>query len=111
LQRPLITLHTRRDQQVPYVHELLYQYKTLASGALFTRHLNLPVDRYEHCNFNANEVLFSFGIMLAYDGALDQSRLSPSLKSDVKAELARRMRTAGLSLSAWDAAGTLHIQK
>ncbi|MEP6915775.1 MAG: prolyl oligopeptidase family serine peptidase [Acidobacteriota bacterium] len=111
LQRPLITLHTRRDQQVPYGHELLYQFKTLASGALFTRHLNLPVDRYEHCNFNVNEVLFSFAMMLAYDGALDQSRLSPSLKSDVRAELARRMRTAGMSLSSWDAAGTLHIQK
>jgi pimeloyl-ACP methyl ester carboxylesterase len=111
LQRPLITLHTRRDQQVPYPHELLYQLKTLASGALLTRHLNLPVDRFEHCNFNVNEVLFSFGMMLAYDGALDQSTLSPALKRDVQAELARRMRTAGQSLSGWDAAGTLQIQK
>jgi pimeloyl-ACP methyl ester carboxylesterase len=72
LQRPLITLHTRRDQQVPYWHEQLYQFKTLASGALFTRHLNLAVDRYEHCNFTAEEVLFSFGMMLAYDGSLSQ---------------------------------------
>jgi hypothetical protein len=70
LQRPLITLHTRRDQQVPYWHEQLYQLKTLASGALFTRHLNLAVDRYEHCNFTSEEVLFSFAVMLAYDNSL-----------------------------------------
>ena len=72
LQRPLITLHTRRDQQVPYWHEQLYQLKTLASGSLYTRHLNLAVDRYEHCNFTPEEVLFSFGMMLAYDGSLSQ---------------------------------------
>jgi pimeloyl-ACP methyl ester carboxylesterase len=72
LERPLITLHTRRDQQVPYWHEQLYQLKTLASGALFTRHLNLAVDRYEHCNFTPEEVLFSFAVMLAYDGSLPQ---------------------------------------
>ena len=72
LVRPLITLHTRRDQQVPYWHEQLYQLKTLASGALFTRHLNLAIDRFEHCNFTAEEVLFSFAVMLAYDGSLPQ---------------------------------------
>jgi pimeloyl-ACP methyl ester carboxylesterase len=73
LERPLITLHTRRDQQVPYWHEQLYQLKTLASGALFTRHLNLPVDRYEHCAFTREEVLFSFAMMLAYDDKLSQA--------------------------------------
>jgi len=72
LVRPLITLHTRRDQQVPYWHELLYQLKTFASGALFTRHLNLAIDRFEHCNFTAEEVLFSFAVMLAYDDSLAQ---------------------------------------
>jgi pimeloyl-ACP methyl ester carboxylesterase len=71
LQRPLITLHTRQDQQVPYVHEKLYTLKSLASGAFLARHLNIPIDRFEHCNFTADEVLFSFAVMVHYDGILD----------------------------------------
>ena len=70
LQRPLITLHTTKDQQVPYCHEVLYILKTLASGSFLTRHLNIPVDRFEHCNFTADEVLSSFAIMLFYDANL-----------------------------------------
>jgi pimeloyl-ACP methyl ester carboxylesterase len=70
LQRPLITLHTLRDQQVPYAHEQLYILKTLASGSYLTRHLNIPIDRFEHCNFTTDEVLVSFGLMLFYDGAI-----------------------------------------
>ena len=70
LKRPLVTLHTLRDQQVPYFHEQLYALKTLRSGSLFTRHLNLPVDRFGHCNFTAEEALFGFFVMLFYDGIL-----------------------------------------
>jgi pimeloyl-ACP methyl ester carboxylesterase len=71
LTRPLITLHTLRDQQVPYFHEQIYDWKTLFSGSLFTRHLNIPIDRYGHCNFTRDEALFGFAIMLLYDGLLD----------------------------------------
>jgi pimeloyl-ACP methyl ester carboxylesterase len=106
LQRPLITLHTRRDQQVPYWHEQLYQLKTLASGALLTRHLNIPIDRYGHCEFTRNEALFSFAMMLLYDGSLDQTSTLPA---DVRTELQRRLRTAGMTLQEWDKAGTLQI--
>ena len=72
LTRPLITLHTTRDQQVPYVHELIYDFKTLLTGSLFTRHLSIAVDRFEHCNFTAPEALFSFAVMLFYDGILQE---------------------------------------
>src|SRR5262249_38271913 len=68
--RPLITLHTLRDQQVPYAHELLYALKTLASGSLFTRHVNIPVNRFGHCNFTKDEALLAFSTMLLYDGAV-----------------------------------------
>ena len=68
LRRPLITLHTLRDQQVPYWHEPLYALKTLASGAFITRHLPIAIDRFEHCNFTPSEVLASFAVMLFYDG-------------------------------------------
>ena len=70
LRKPLITLHTLRDQQVPYLHEVLYDLKTIKSGAFLTRHLNIPVDRFEHCNFTAGEAVVAFLLMLAYAGDL-----------------------------------------
>lgn len=70
LAQPLITLHTDRDQQVPFIHEKLYALKTLASGAFLARHLPIRINRFEHCNFTPDEVLASFAIMLFYDGAL-----------------------------------------
>lgn len=70
LQRPLVTLHTLRDQQVPYFHSQLYTLKTLASGAFLTRHLPFAVDRFEHCNFTAQELLGSFVTMLLFDAAV-----------------------------------------
>jgi pimeloyl-ACP methyl ester carboxylesterase len=68
LQKPLITLHTRRDQQVPYAHETLYALKTLANGTFLTKHFNIPVDRFEHCNFTVGEALFAFLLMVFYAG-------------------------------------------
>jgi pimeloyl-ACP methyl ester carboxylesterase len=70
LASPLITLHTRLDQQVPYFHETLYLRKTLRSGALLSRHLNFAIDRFGHCNVTVNESLVSFGVLLAYTGDL-----------------------------------------
>jgi hypothetical protein len=71
LQRPLITMHTLQDQQIPYVHELLYSWKTLLQGSFLTKHVNLPVNRFGHCNFTLEEALFSFALMLLYSGDLD----------------------------------------
>jgi pimeloyl-ACP methyl ester carboxylesterase len=72
LLRPLMTLHTRKDQQVPYWHEPRYNLKTLATGALLRRHLNIPIDRFGHCNFTRDEALFAFAVMLFYDGTLGE---------------------------------------
>jgi len=55
---------------VPYWHEPLYALKTLASGSLLTRHFNIPIDRFEHCNFTPDEVLSAFAVMLFYDNVL-----------------------------------------
>jgi hypothetical protein len=71
LERPLITLHTLRDQQVPYGHEDLYTLKTLLSGSSLVDHVNLPVNRFGHCNFTLAEALGAFGLMLLYAGDLD----------------------------------------
>jgi len=97
LARPLVTLHTLRDQQVPYVHEALYALKTLASGSFLTRHLNVPINRFEHCNFTAEEALFSFAIVLLYDGALQEvTGTGAVFTPEQQAAFERRARAAGL---------------
>jgi len=94
LQRPLITLHTLRDQQVPFVHEPLYALKTLSSGALLARHLPIAIDRFEHCNFTSSEVLATFAIMLLYDGAIaDVSGISTAAShQQIAAALASKLK-------------------
>ena len=69
---PLITMHTRGDQQVPYVHEDIYSLKTIFTGSFLTRHFNIAIDRFEHCNFTTGEVLLAFGILLQYVGPGEQ---------------------------------------
>lgn len=61
LQIPLVTLHTLQDQQVPYWHEPLYGRKLGVAGNRDNR-FNMPINRYEHCNFTPGEVLAAFGI-------------------------------------------------
>jgi hypothetical protein len=71
LEIPLITIHTIKDQQVPYFHESLYNLKTLSSGSLLTEHINIPINRYGHCNFKPEEALLGFGLMLLFAGEMD----------------------------------------
>jgi len=97
LQRPLVTLHTLRDQQIPYWQEQIYALKTLASGSFLTRHLNIPIDRFEHCNFTPDEVLASFAIMLFYDGLLAEvSGTSAFLTPQQLVAFEARTRAIGL---------------
>jgi pimeloyl-ACP methyl ester carboxylesterase len=67
---PLVTMHTTRDQQVPYLHQQIYTLRTLASGDLGSNHIPIKVDRYEHCNFNLQEVIISLFLMLNLGGGL-----------------------------------------
>ena len=90
LARPLITIHTLGDQQVPYWHEQLYQLKTLASGAFLTRHLNIPISRFEHCNFTADELLFSFALMLFYDAQFNATDAETVLRNSTLASIEQR---------------------
>jgi hypothetical protein len=71
LSKPLITMHTLLDQQVPYFHEFLYDLKTLSQGSLLTEHVNIPINRFGHCNFTPDEALLGFGLMLLYAGEMD----------------------------------------
>lgn len=95
LSRPLVTMHTLRDQQVPYWHEDLYALKTLVSGALVTRHYNIPVDRYGHCKFMPDEMLYAFFVMLLYDELIDTAAASaPTIDAARDAAIRERVRAA-----------------
>jgi hypothetical protein len=61
LAAPLVTLHTTADPVVPYWHEPIYTLKALRSGLL---HTNLPVFRYGHCSFRAEEALVALGLLV-----------------------------------------------
>jgi pimeloyl-ACP methyl ester carboxylesterase len=60
---PLVTLHTRGDPIIPYWHERLYAAKVREAGSA-RLHLNLPIDRYGHCNFRGSEALAAFALLV-----------------------------------------------
>lgn len=63
LEKPLVALHTVKDQQVPYMQELFYGRKLRASDTMSLRFL-FPAFRYGHCNFKPWEALLSLAILL-----------------------------------------------
>ncbi len=63
LNAPLVTLHTTGDPIVPFWHELYYALKAWGSGnglKLFS----IPVQRYGHCAFTAEEAAFAYLVMV-----------------------------------------------
>ncbi len=80
----LVTLHTLQDQQVPHWHELLYGRKLAAAGNQSNR-FNMPINRYEHCNFTPGEALAAFGISyyLANQNPLAANRVAELLLNPV----------------------------
>lgn len=73
---PMVTMHTVLDQQVAYWHELLYEMKVQNAGTQ-QLHVNLPINRYGHCEFTPVEALVAFAIMyqMATDEPLDSERV------------------------------------
>jgi len=63
IKAPLVGLHTLGDPIVPFWHELIYRFKTLQAGTAW-RFVNIPVNRYGHCNFKASEAIFGFVVMV-----------------------------------------------
>lgn len=58
LERPLVSLHTSLDQQVPQWHEILYGEKVLTNHTwMWYVDQPVPVDSYGHCNFDAYQEL------------------------------------------------------
>lgn len=61
--RPLIVLHTTGDEIIPYWQAVLYAIKVLLAGVP-APYANLAVERYGHCNFEAEELLASFAVLV-----------------------------------------------
>ena len=55
-------MHTTGDPIVPYWHEPLYTTKTLLNNSALL-HINIPVVRYGHCNFEVSEVMAGFALL------------------------------------------------
>ena len=97
LVRPLITMHTTLDQQVPYWHQILYTLKTIGSGDFITRHFPLEVQRFEHCNFETDEVLLAFILMLFFDDVVEEvSGLAATLAPAQLERISGRLDAAGV---------------
>lgn len=63
LTRPLVTLHTTRDELIPYAHNPLYQAKVDAQGSAdFLTHLKIR--GYGHCQFSVGQVLAALVVLL-----------------------------------------------
>jgi hypothetical protein len=63
LHSPLVTLHTTLDEVVPFQHEVDYSNLVAKKGK--SAFLNIvPVPRYGHCNFTAQEVVQAFALMV-----------------------------------------------
>ena len=86
---PLITMHTRRDQQVPYFHETIYTIKNLMAGSFLKRRFNIPINRYGHCNFTVGEAVFAFAVMLIYAG---DTEFFPSLTDRLSAPQIQKLK-------------------
>jgi pimeloyl-ACP methyl ester carboxylesterase len=71
---PLVTIHTTRDQQVPFGHERLYAGKTYKSGDFNVLHELFWYERYGHCNFTSDEALAAFFEMLDLAGDTDAAK-------------------------------------
>jgi pimeloyl-ACP methyl ester carboxylesterase len=97
LSRPLVTLQTSLDQQVPVWHQDVYTLKALAAGSL-SQLIPLRVKRYGHCNFTAAEVLVSFALMvLKAEGYFDTARMEKAIAAPrTRVEFQRLARQYGL---------------
>jgi pimeloyl-ACP methyl ester carboxylesterase len=78
LERPLVTLHTRRDPLVPQRQSLLYARKVRRAGAADLQRY-MPALRYGHCAFNVVDGLLGFAAMLRMAAAPVPSELQAAL--------------------------------
>jgi hypothetical protein len=60
LQAPLVTIHNLYDPDDPIWHQTLYRLKVWSQGKA-RLYSGIPINRYGHCNFTEQELLYAFG--------------------------------------------------
>ncbi len=63
LKRPLVTIHTTLDPEVPAWHQFLYRLKVWESGSA-RLYNGIAIPRYGHCAFKPEELVFAFYVMV-----------------------------------------------
>jgi pimeloyl-ACP methyl ester carboxylesterase len=63
LKRPLVTIQTLLDPEVPAWHQTLYRLKVYNQRA-YALYSGIPILRYGHCNFKPEELVLSFYLMV-----------------------------------------------
>lgn len=61
---PLVTLHTTGDEIIPFGHQVIYGFKTEATGNRH-RFVPIPIARYGHCQFTTVEVLTGLAVLVS----------------------------------------------
>jgi len=64
LRAPLVTIHTLYDPEDPVWHQTLYRLKVWKMNKA-KQYNGIPINRYGHCNFTPQELLFAFGLAYA----------------------------------------------
>ena len=90
LTKPIVTLHTTGDPVIPYWHESIYRLKTILTGS-GAKHINIPINRYGHCNFTTGEIVGAFVWQVILGGGAD---LSADAESALPVEQRPAFRTA-----------------
>lgn len=93
---PLVTMHTLQDSVVPYWHEPLYRRKVWSNGDWW-RHVNIPILRYGHCSFEAEEVLLAFSILRLQVEGLSLLNVDSVLTNDQYRDYERLMERHDLA--------------
>ena len=96
LLRPLVTLHTQLDQQVPFWHEAAYQQKVAAAGTA-DKLTQIPAPRYGHCAFSPAEILIAFSTLVQKVEGTVLDAASVLRTREAREEYASLARRFGLS--------------
>lgn len=68
LDRPLVSLHTTGDAEVPVWQQLLYRWKAYLNGS-FAQFSGIPINRFGHCTFTNDELIAGLGLLILKSGA------------------------------------------
>lgn len=81
---PTITMHGTGDYVVPIIQQFIYRMKVLFAGKT-DKYIGIPVVRYGHVNFEIDEIIGAFSLLLQkVQAPLSEDQLNLNFKGTVK---------------------------